>query len=62
MYETIPFCMSNMFYMSNMFDMFNISLGDNRNCASSVGFRWLVPLFLHLCPLSVTEVGVCMLY
>ena len=34
------------------------SLGDVQNWANSVGFRGLVPLFRHLCPLSVPEVGI----
>ena len=34
-----------------------ISLGDVQNCANTVGFRGLVPVFPHLCPLSVPEVG-----
>ena len=39
-----------------------ISLGDVGEYANFVGFRGLVPLFPHLCQLSVPEVGVCGVY
>ena len=39
-----------------------MSLGDVENCANSLGFRGLVPLLPHLCPLSVPEVVVCGVY
>ena len=39
-----------------------ISLGDGADYANIVGFRGLVPLLPHLCPLSVPEVGVCGVY
>ena len=40
----------------------DISLGNIRNCANSVGFRGSVPLFPDFCQLSVPEVGVCGVY
>ena len=39
-----------------------ISLGDDADPSNFLGFRGLVPLLPHLCPLSVLEVGVCGVY